>query len=91
MSDSQDDSDGQESRRKRIRQACLNCRRKKVRCTGEKPTCSFCTRLSQECVYAEDRRSWKRAPVALQAGDDDVTAAAMVSLYDGVLMVINWW
>ncbi|RFN47158.1 putative transcriptional regulatory protein pb1a11.04c [Fusarium flagelliforme] len=59
MSDSQDDSDGQESRRKRIRQACLNCRRKK------------------ECVYAEDRRSWKRAPVTLEVGDDDATAAAM--------------
>ncbi|RGP61092.1 transcriptional regulatory [Fusarium longipes] len=29
MSDSQDDSDGPENRRKRIRQACLNCRRKK--------------------------------------------------------------
>ncbi|RBR15914.1 uncharacterized protein FIESC28_07116 [Fusarium coffeatum] len=77
MSDSQDDSDGQESRRKRIRQACLNCRRKKVRCTGEKPTCSFCTRLSQECVYAEDRRSWKRAPITLEVGDEEVTAAAM--------------
>ncbi|KAL9562312.1 hypothetical protein ACKAV7_013395 [Fusarium commune] len=37
MSDSHDDSDGPESRRKRIRQACLNCRKKKVRCTGEKP------------------------------------------------------
>ncbi|KAH9866285.1 hypothetical protein J1614_008851 [Plenodomus biglobosus] len=36
---------------KRPRQACLNCRRKKVKCHGERPSCSFCARLLQECVY----------------------------------------
>ncbi|KAH7140254.1 fungal-specific transcription factor domain-containing protein [Dactylonectria estremocensis] len=46
-----DDSDGGENPRKRIRQACLNCRRKKVRCGGEKPVCTFCSRLAQSCVY----------------------------------------
>ncbi|KAJ5899550.1 hypothetical protein N7495_004294 [Penicillium taxi] len=37
---------------KRARQACEPCRRKKSRCPGEKPTCSFCERLGQRCVYS---------------------------------------
>ncbi|KAJ5173148.1 hypothetical protein N7492_005741 [Penicillium capsulatum] len=37
---------------KRARQACTPCRRKKTRCPGEKPVCSFCERLGQKCVYA---------------------------------------
>ncbi|KAI2737274.1 transcriptional regulator family: Fungal Specific TF [Penicillium roqueforti] len=37
---------------KRVRQACEPCRRKKSRCPGEKPICSYCERLGQQCVYA---------------------------------------
>ncbi|KAI4593723.1 hypothetical protein KJ359_009002 [Pestalotiopsis sp. 9143b] len=33
------------------RRSCENCRRKKTKCTGEKPTCSFCQRLRQQCYY----------------------------------------
>ncbi|KZL76610.1 c6 transcription factor [Colletotrichum incanum] len=36
---------------KRARQACEPCRRKKSKCPGERPTCSFCERLGQHCVY----------------------------------------
>ncbi|KAH8803718.1 fungal-specific transcription factor domain-containing protein [Xylogone sp. PMI_703] len=36
---------------KRIRLACLNCRRKKTRCSGERPACAFCARLRQDCHY----------------------------------------
>ncbi|PQK12445.1 hypothetical protein BB8028_0003g10620 [Beauveria bassiana] len=39
---------------KRIRLACLNCRRKKARCPGERPVCSFCSRLSQDCRYDDE-------------------------------------
>ena len=38
---------------KRSRQACDTCRRKKSRCTGEKPVCATCKRLKQECSYKE--------------------------------------
>ncbi|KAL6916893.1 hypothetical protein FSST1_008388 [Fusarium sambucinum] len=89
MSDSQDDSDGTESRRKRIRQACLNCRRKKVRCTGEKPTCSFCVRLSQRCLYAEDRRSLKRPSIVLPTGDKEVTGAGMHTITERFAILEN--
>ncbi|KAJ5129603.1 uncharacterized protein N7515_005642 [Penicillium bovifimosum] len=37
---------------KRARQACEPCRRKKSRCPGEKPICSYCERLGQQCVYS---------------------------------------
>jgi len=55
--------------RKRPKQACKNCRyvheyssraslisysrRKKARCPGERPACSFCNRLRQICEYDE--------------------------------------
>ncbi|KAM0244513.1 hypothetical protein ACHAP5_006194 [Fusarium lateritium] len=77
MSSSHDDSDGPESRRKRIRQACLNCRKKKVRCTGEKPVCSFCLRLKQDCEYTEDGRSLRRAYLTYRVGDEEVPGTAM--------------
>ncbi|EED22146.1 C6 transcription factor, putative [Talaromyces stipitatus ATCC 10500] len=36
---------------KRVQYSCDNCRRKKIRCPGEKPACSTCTRLHQTCRY----------------------------------------
>ncbi|KAF8304900.1 hypothetical protein DL93DRAFT_413001 [Clavulina sp. PMI_390] len=33
--------------------ACLHCRKLKVRCTGWKPTCSRCQRTKKLCVYTE--------------------------------------
>ncbi|KAI9367762.1 hypothetical protein BJX61DRAFT_526975 [Aspergillus egyptiacus] len=39
-------------RRLRSNHACVNCRRKKTRCPGEKPACSGCVRLNQQCSYA---------------------------------------
>lgn len=45
--------------RKRVREACEPCRRKKNRCPGEKPVCSYCARLgqSQNCTYAGNTRA----------------------------------
>ncbi|QPC60671.1 hypothetical protein HYE67_002902 [Fusarium culmorum] len=34
------------------RRACEPCRRKKSKCTGERPICSFCERLDLPCEYA---------------------------------------
>ncbi|KIV90094.1 hypothetical protein PV10_07436 [Exophiala mesophila] len=41
----------------RVRQACDPCRRKKTKCPGEKPACSFCTRLNQRCSYGRPEES----------------------------------
>ncbi|KAF5530808.1 c6 transcription factor [Fusarium mexicanum] len=35
----------------RTPRACAPCRRKKVKCPGERPVCSFCQRLGQACEY----------------------------------------
>ncbi|KAL6709031.1 hypothetical protein ACN47E_002158 [Coniothyrium glycines] len=31
--------------------ACVSCKKRKLRCSREVPTCSHCLRLSSECVY----------------------------------------
>lgn len=41
-------SDGIE---KRSRLACDPCRRKKIKCPNQRPSCSSCTRLGQTCTY----------------------------------------
>ncbi|KAI8324108.1 hypothetical protein GQ54DRAFT_257072, partial [Martensiomyces pterosporus] len=35
----------------RIDQACKMCRRRKVRCDGLRPSCTFCQTKRFECVY----------------------------------------
>ncbi|RKF63441.1 putative zinc finger transcription factor 1 [Erysiphe neolycopersici] len=37
--------------RKRLPLACVACRRKKIRCSGEKPACKHCLRSKVPCVY----------------------------------------
>lgn len=46
--------------RKRLPLACIVCRRKKIRCSGEKPACKHCLRSRIPCVYKVTTR--KAAP-----------------------------
>ncbi|WEW55301.1 hypothetical protein PRK78_000730 [Emydomyces testavorans] len=46
--------------RKRLPLACIVCRRKKIRCSGEKPACKHCFRSRIPCVYKVTTR--KAAP-----------------------------
>jgi hypothetical protein len=41
-------------RLKRI--ACVVCRKRKLRCDGDKPSCGKCTRLGHRCAYSEVRK-----------------------------------
>ena len=34
--------------------ACQNCRRKKVRCNGERPECDNCKKAGEECGYMQN-------------------------------------
>lgn len=36
---------------KRVRNSCLKCRHRKIRCTRERPQCQNCLRYGQECKY----------------------------------------
>lgn len=50
---SQEDN-GQLPKQKRI--ACVLCRKRKLKCDGQRPACATCTRLQHDCVYDEVRR-----------------------------------
>jgi len=51
---SQEDAGGQVPKPKRI--ACVLCRKRKLRCDGDKPSCGTCVRLQHDCSYDEVRR-----------------------------------
>lgn len=38
------------------RLACMICRKRKLRCDGNRPRCATCTRLGHDCAYDEVRR-----------------------------------
>lgn len=38
------------------RVACVLCRKRKLKCDGQKPACATCNRLQHDCVYDEVRR-----------------------------------
>ncbi|KAF3396960.1 hypothetical protein DPV78_007306 [Talaromyces pinophilus] len=46
-----DSAPGSERKRPRTLQACLPCRRRKVKCNGHKPRCHNCTRFDDECHW----------------------------------------
>ncbi|ETS82685.1 hypothetical protein PFICI_04561 [Pestalotiopsis fici W106-1] len=41
---------------------CGTCRRKKVRCDGQHPKCSYCSAKGLNCVYSEDGRRTSTRP-----------------------------
>ncbi|KAJ1735915.1 hypothetical protein LPJ61_000288 [Coemansia biformis] len=51
-------SDG--AKRQRISRACDRCRRKKVKCDGQHPTCTHCEAISASCTYFDTAK--KRGP-----------------------------
>lgn len=50
----EDTANGSVPKPKRI--ACVLCRKRKLRCDGNKPSCGTCTRLQHDCSYDEVRR-----------------------------------
>ncbi|KAH7128583.1 fungal-specific transcription factor domain-containing protein [Dendryphion nanum] len=74
----------------RSHKACVNCRRKKVKCHGEQPSCSFCARLGQVCVYPNKPRSTSlneiaAADIRLDMGYNYEGLASRVSLIESRL------
>lgn len=53
------------SRRQRVTHACEACKRRKVKCTGEKPRCKHCIDFNLSCTYAGSRKDrFKRSVVS---------------------------
>ncbi|KAI0535040.1 fungal-specific transcription factor domain-containing protein [Xylaria digitata] len=71
---------------KRVHQACLNCRRKKTRCPGERPICSFCARLQQDRQYDG---SWLPSNEADRLTLKAQTLAARVATIESQLSMIT--
>ncbi|KAI9475177.1 fungal-specific transcription factor domain-containing protein [Coemansia mojavensis] len=44
------------AQKRRLNQACLLCRRKKIRCDSAQPSCSNCHRRGIQCIYPEVRK-----------------------------------
>ncbi|KAJ2819067.1 hypothetical protein IWW50_005592, partial [Coemansia erecta] len=44
------------AQKRRLNQACLLCRRKKIRCDSVHPSCSNCQRRGIQCIYPEVRK-----------------------------------
>ncbi|WWD17722.1 hypothetical protein CI109_102163 [Kwoniella shandongensis] len=40
------------------RSACEPCRSRKIKCSGERPSCARCTKQGKDCVYANATTSW---------------------------------
>ncbi|KAI1622637.1 hypothetical protein EDD37DRAFT_611051 [Exophiala viscosa] len=55
--------------------ACTMCRRKKIKCDGEKPICSNCQLYHAECIPGQDRR---RRSFNVQAQDNSTLGALPV-------------
>lgn len=50
----QDGSANWAPRPKRV--ACVVCRKRKLKCDGQKPHCGSCARLGHDCAYSEVRK-----------------------------------
>ncbi|KAM0229407.1 hypothetical protein ACHAP5_011668 [Fusarium lateritium] len=43
--------------RKRAVQACRTCRKRRVKCDNERPSCAVCVKLGVQCIYQEGGKS----------------------------------
>ncbi|KAJ1800968.1 hypothetical protein LPJ59_000669, partial [Coemansia sp. RSA 2399] len=50
--DRDNEGDETQSKQPRLMRACDNCRRKKVKCNGTRPSCTHCTRMKLACHYS---------------------------------------
>lgn len=51
-----DSATAQAGQIKQKRVACVICRKRKLKCDGERPSCGTCSRLNHNCAYDEVRR-----------------------------------
>ncbi|OMP86252.1 putative transcriptional regulatory protein [Diplodia seriata] len=42
--------------KRRTPKACVECRSRKIKCNGKRPTCEHCEQCQIICVYAEGKR-----------------------------------
>lgn len=68
-------TDGQpHTKRRRINAACLTCRKRKTRCSGERPICKTCMDNGHSCAGYADRPLRKSTGQSALEDDDDEDA-----------------
>lgn len=66
-------TDGQpHSKRRRINTACLTCRKRKTRCSGERPECKTCTENGHDCSGYADRTTRDTSGTAEDQDEEDI-------------------
>ncbi|KAJ7047591.1 fungal-specific transcription factor domain-containing protein [Mycena alexandri] len=58
LDDDQDGADAQKPlqlQRRRVWRACESCRRKKIKCDGQEPTCSQCSASGSQCTWLQTK------------------------------------
>ncbi|ORZ37848.1 hypothetical protein BCR44DRAFT_1026583 [Catenaria anguillulae PL171] len=65
----------QQASRSRIAQACSVCRKKKIKCDGQRPACSYCVESNFPCSYTPPKRRGppRKMPVIDPAEDAGMT------------------
>ncbi|KAI8937388.1 hypothetical protein NX059_006592 [Plenodomus lindquistii] len=78
------------------RKACVSCSQSKIRCNGQRPTCSSCQRRNLTCVFEETGTSRSRGSHSVAPNSTrlntipDVDASSLNALLPEVPMVENW-
>lgn len=66
--------------RLRTRRACEPCRKKKIKCPGDRPSCSICARLNQTCSYSRRHDGSYGASRVPRTPFSSVRTVALVSM-----------
>lgn len=64
------------AKRRRINAACLTCRRRKIRCSGERPECTTCTGHSHLCAGYTSKCARKETDMGNGFEDQDKSAGS---------------
>ncbi|KIX07999.1 uncharacterized protein Z518_02653 [Rhinocladiella mackenziei CBS 650.93] len=74
-------TDGQpHTKRRRINAACLTCRKRKTRCSGERPECKTCTENGHVCSGYVDRPTRKDGDRLDDEGEEELMSSSSTPL-----------
>lgn len=58
--------------RKHLTTACVACKQRKKKCSGDTPSCNFCISKNQPCVYdSQDKRGPKTKKVKIENNNNN--------------------
>lgn len=66
------------------RLACMICRKRKLRCDGNRPRCATCTRLGHDCAYDEVRRKSGPKRGYVKALEERLSASKLLPIHSAM-------